>query len=286
MKIGICSTDFQPASENELFSRIRSFGFTCSQFSFCSISGQEEILPKYDEELMKRLNQAAKENGIEISAVNCTFNMVDPDEKRLEENIRRMDGMCASAKALGCRILTLCTGSRSTESMWKYHPDNRKPEYWEMMIRSMRQMIAVAERHGVYLAVETEAANIVQTPDHARRLLDEIASPNLKMVLDCANLFPDGTAKKENVDRYIRWAFESYGKEIILAHGKDIAEAEQTTFAPVGQGIVNYDLFLDLLYQHGYQGPMIEHGIYQEDLMKPCISFLSEKIGASRYQLD
>ena len=82
MKIGICSTDFQPASENELFSRIRSFGFTCSQFSFCSISGQEEILPKYDEELMKRLNQAAKENGMK-----CVAEIMDANHLPLYKDI-------------------------------------------------------------------------------------------------------------------------------------------------------------------------------------------------------
>ena len=131
--------------------------------------------------------------------------------------------------------------------------------------------------------METEAANVVQTPQLARKMLDEIGSPHLKMVIDCANLFLSGTAHRENAAATIQSAFDAFGAEIALAHGKDIADSDGIEFAPVGTGIVDYDLFLRLLYQYGYRGALIEHGIYKENLMPACVDFLSEKIKSSQY---
>lgn len=283
MKIGICSTDFSSGSVDEVFARIHSFGFHTTQFCFGSIAGQEDILSAYDEALLARIQESARKYEVEICAINATFNMIDPNEARLRENIRRMDTMCRACRYLDCRILTLCTGTRNPENMWVHHPDNQNPESWQRMLEAMRQVVSLAEAYGIYVAVETEAANVVQTPILARRMLDEIHSDNLKMILDCANLFLPGFAHRENAHATIQSAFDAFGDEVILAHGKDIADSDGIEFAPVGEGIVDYDLFLKLLYQYGYDGAMVVHGIYKEELMEPCIRFITEKIRNSPY---
>ena len=116
MKIGICSTDFQPTSVDALFEKMRALRFTATQFSFDSVLGSEEMLPEYNEELLAEIDRAAKKHAVEIVAINATFNMLDPIDARREENIRRMDVMCRAARRLGCPILTLCTGSRNPDS--------------------------------------------------------------------------------------------------------------------------------------------------------------------------
>ena len=286
MKIGICSTDFRPTSVDALFEKMRALCFTATQFSFNSVLGSEEMLPEYNEELLAEIDCAAKKHAVEIVAINATFNMLDPIDARREENIRRMDVMCRAARRLGCPILTLCTGSRNPDSGWVWHEDNSKPESWALMISVMRRLVAYAEQYDLTLVVETEAANVVQTPQLARKMLDEIGSPHLKMVIDCANLFLPGTAHRENAVATIQSAFDVFGAEIALAHGKDIADSDGIEFAPVGTGIVDYDLFLRLLYQYGYRGALIEHGIYKENLMPACVDFLSEKIKSSQYDLE
>lgn len=286
MKIGICSTDFAPDRADALFAKIHSIGFRAVQFSFGSILGGEEMMPQLDTAMISEVKTAAEKYGVEIVAVNCTFNMIDPDGNRLRENLRRTEVMCWSAKQLGCSILTLCTGSRNPESMWAWHEDNTKPEYWSLLMKVMRQVVTYAEQSGITLVVETEASNIVRTPALSRQMLDEINSPNLKMVIDCANLFLPGTAHCKNADSTIQMAFDTFGTEIALAHGKDIADSDGIEFVPAGEGIVNYDLFLRLLHSYGYRGAMILHGIYKEDLMPSCVSFISQKIRESAFELE
>lgn len=279
MRIGICSTDFAPSSIEELFKKASFYGFRAMQFSYVSI-GMEEIPEVIGDEVIEALKAAAQKYDISIAAVNATFNLIDHDKERLNRNIRSLDGMCRANQKLGCSLLTLCTGSRSRESMWKAHPRNASKEAWNELSQNIRPVAETAKRYGMYLGIETEAANVVMTPEMARRFMDETGYAGLKVIMDCANLFLPKTAHKEMVRPVIANAFAQIGSEIILAHGKDIAESDEVVFAPTGQGIVDYDLFLSLLKDYGYQGPMILHGIYDESLMQGCVEFMQRKLDA------
>jgi len=73
----------------------------------------------------------------------------------------------------------------------------------------------------VTLAFEQEVNNVVDSAQKARRLLDEIGSPHLKVTMDAANIFHAGELARmsEVLDR----AFALIGKDIVLAHAKDLS---------------------------------------------------------------
>jgi len=52
------------------------------------------------------------------------------------------------------------------------------------------QALQIAEACDVTLAFEPEVANVIDSARKGRRLLDEMRSPRLKVVMDAANLFP------------------------------------------------------------------------------------------------
>ena len=79
MKIGICSTDFQPASVDALFEKMRALRFTATQFSFASVLGSEEMLPEYDEALLSEIDRAAKAYEVEIVAINAPIFFTVPE---------------------------------------------------------------------------------------------------------------------------------------------------------------------------------------------------------------
>lgn len=279
MKIGVCSTDFAPTGIDELFRKISGHGFDAVQFSYISI-GMDEIPETIPDEVIEAIGDAARKYGVEIAAVNATFNLIDADRERLARNIRSVEEMCRANRLLGCDLLTLCTGSRNQESMWGWHPDNDKQEAWDELETNLRPLVETALRYDMYLGIETEANNVVMTARRARRLMDETGCKKLKVILDCANLFHKGEAHRENVDKIIREAFRLLGNDIVLAHGKDLADSDDLVFVPTGTGIVDFDLFLELLKQHGYSGAMVMHAIYDEAQMDGCVEFMREKIKA------
>lgn len=280
MKIGICTTDFPAQTVESLFEKIQQYGFDQVQFDFETI-GEEEMPERIGAALIDRILEASGKRRLEIVAVNATFNMIAPDRKEREKGIARFEILALACRKLNCSVMSLCTGTRNTESMWKPHPDNSSGEAWQDMLETMRKVVRIAEQHQVTLGVETEASNVVSSPELARRLLDEMKSPYLKIIMDCANLFRENTAWPENVRKTIKNAFDHLGHDVILAHGKDILASPKINFTATGKGIVDFDYFLQLLDEYRYKGGMLLHGIKQEADIPGCVAFIREKIALS-----
>ncbi len=96
----------------------------------------------------------------------------------------------------------------------------------------------------------------MNTVDKAARLLDQIESENLKIVMDPANLL-----FREDVDRQYEIfedAFTRLGDYIVLAHAKDIGEYDESAGelkrVAAGKGNLDFTGYLRLLDNSGYQG--------------------------------
>lgn len=284
MRTGICTTDLKTMPAEQLFAKLNSLGTPVTQLSFASVAetgfipdGNIEIPAVVDKEVIKLIRACAEKYQVEIAAVNGTFNMSHPDDRIRAEGLRRFEGFAQAVSSLGCGMVTLSSGTRNTASLWAPHPENGSDEAWRDMAETTAAAVKIAEKYNIVLAVETEAANIIDTPEKARRLMDAIGSPNLKMIMDCANLFHTGEAQKENVRRIMRHAFEWFGRDVVIAHGKDIKASAGIEFCGTGDGIVDFAYFAELLGEFGYQGDMFLHGIYDEQKLPEAIRFFKAK---------
>ena len=158
--------------------------------------------------------------------------------------------------------------------LWQYDEATSQADAWQDMAESMYAAARLAEKYAVTLAIETEASNVVDTPEKARRIMDEVGSPALKMILDCANLFHAGQATAEAMRPTIDRAMEYFGKDIVLAHGKDIRPSDGIDFCGTGFGIVDFPYMIESLKKAGFDGDMMLHGIYREEDMPGCLSFM------------
>lgn len=277
MELGFYSPEISGKDTAEVFAKARAYGFSEVQYNFLT-SHKEEMPGEFFSGELKEVAAAAQDQGIRITAVNGTFNMVDSNKDRLSEYIRRFRLICEAAAFFDAKIVTLCTGSKNPAGMWRYSPDSAKEEVFSELLDTTGKIMPYAAEYGLVFGVETEASNVIFTAERCRRYLDEIADPRLCVIMDCANLFPAGTARRENVDGTIRKAFSLLGQDIALAHGKDIAENGTVSFASPGMGIVNYELFFELLKEIRYDGGLILHGIHDPADFRPCIRIMQEKL--------
>ena len=99
--------------------------------------------------------------------------MAHPDPAVRSAGRARLAALIAAAPALGTRVVTLCTGSRDPDDMWRAHPDNGSPEAWPDSLEQIAAALTVAERHDVVLAFEPEHNNVAgdahRRPAAARR---------------------------------------------------------------------------------------------------------------------
>lgn len=223
-----------------------------------------------------RIRQACAARDIRIAAVAGTYNMIDPDLDARARGAAGLKTVIAAARDLGAPLVTLCTGTRNSDSMWRAHPDNRTPEAWAELKAELAPLLAVAAEHGILLGVEPEPANVAGSAPLARTLLDEMAHPNLKIILDPANVIAaDLTRSPQTV---LEEAFALLGPEVASAHAKDLSA--DGTFCTAGTGVVPWDRFVALCRTAGYTGPLILHTLTEPEAPE-AVAFLRERIMAT-----
>ncbi len=92
--------------------------------------------------------------------------------------------------------------------------------------------------------------------------------------MDGANIFHTG--ELAHMHAILDEAFALLGDDIALAHAKDLDHDGDAGHLPAGQGVLDYDRYLDLLHQSAYTGPLILHGLAEQDV-DGCVTFLRSK---------
>jgi len=276
VRLGVFAKTFARSSPEGVFDALVGYGLGETQFNM-SVAGlyplPEEIAPA----LAERVRMAAAERQIALVAVSGTFNMIHPDKEVRRDGLRRLGVLAGACDRLGTSTITLCTGTRDPEDMWRRHQDNARPEAWRDLLATLQEALETAEEHGVTLVFEPEAANVVDSAAKGRRLLDELRSPRLKVVMDAANLFDaeDLARRLSRSEEVLEEAFELLGGDLLLAHAKDVNGSGEVV--AVGKGDLDYDLYLKHLDEAGYGGPLVMHGLAEKEV-EGSLAFLRRKL--------
>jgi sugar phosphate isomerase/epimerase len=166
-----------------------------------------------------------------------------------------------AAPKMGTRLVTLCTGTRHATDQWSYHPDNGSAEAWRDLMVEMARAIPLAEACGVDLGIEPELANVVSSAPLGRRLIEELGSSRVKIVLDPANLFE--TAPLAETRSIIAAAVDLLADRIVMAHAKD--RRADGGFAAAGAGVIDFPHFIARLRTAGFDGPLVTHGLSETE---------------------
>lgn len=276
MQIGIMSRTFARATLEEELEAVANHGIDCMQFGLSS-AGVTELPTHINSDLCDRIREEMGARNITMTALSGTYNMIHPDLQQRANGLRNLRVLASACDKLGTSVITLCTGTRDLNSMWRRHPDNDSPEAWDDLIISMRQAIEVAEEYQVTLAFEPEVANVVDSAIKARRIIDQIGSPYLKVIMDGANIFHAG--ELPHMREILDEAFALLGEDIAFAHAKDLDRDGEAGHLAAGKGLLDYDQYLSLLSNIDSAIPIVLHGLSEAEV-DGCVAFLREKIEA------
>ena len=276
MQIGIMSGTFARATLEEELNAVANHGIRCMQFGLSS-AGVTKIPTHIDSELCDRIREEMSARNITMTALGGTYNMIHPDLQRRADGLCNLRVLASACERLGTSVITLCTGTRDPDNMWRRHPDNDTPEAWDDLVVSMRQAIEVAEEYQVTLAFEPEVANVVDSAIKARRIIDQIGSPYLKVVMDGANIFHTGELPR--MREILDEAFALLGEHMAFAHAKDLDRDGEAGHLAAGKGLLDYDQYLSLLNDVNPDLPIVLHGLSEAEV-DGCVAFLHGKIEA------
>jgi sugar phosphate isomerase/epimerase len=244
----------------EVFAAAAADGYRGVQCNLVS-AGLPTLPEQLPDGLAENIKHQAHAAGVALAALSGTYNMAHPDANVRAWSRKALGNVIEAARRMGAPVVTLCTGSRDPHDMWKHHPDNQGALAWSVLRSELDFAVPLAEAAGIKLAIEPEPGNVVNHAQAARRLLDEVASPLLGIVLDPANLLSPATLPQQQ--EIIAKAAQLLGGSLLLAHIKDIDPSGRVTAA--GRGAVDFPAFVAALRSVAYDGALIAHGFAQEN---------------------
>lgn len=223
---------------------------------------------------------AYRREGIEICAVGAYINLLHSDPERRRHNIAIFTAYLRAMHVLGCRYISTETGTYAAGE-WDFDARNRTPAAWDDLRQVTDTLVGVAIQCKATILYEPYIVNVCSSPEQAARLVNEIGSPHLALLMDPTNWFSADAVQPEQVPDVLERGFAAERGLFRLAHAKDVAPPrpgrEKPELPGPGQGILDYPRYLRLLRQHGYDGPLIiEH--LTEDEVPAAVAFVASQI--------
>jgi sugar phosphate isomerase/epimerase len=276
MEPGIFETVFPRPTLGETLDAVVDQGLYWIQVHLESagLAAPYQSLPgEVPDQVARSIREETSRRGIRLASVSGTYNMAHPDPEVRARGLRGLESIARAGATMDVKIITLCTGTRDPDNMWRWHPDNATPAARQDLLASLSAALAIADETGMTLGIEPEPANVVANARLARDLLDELGHPRLKIVFDPANILA-GDRDRPPTD-VLDDAIALLGRDIVIAHGKDLdANGE---FCAAGLGIVPWEHCFTRLREAGFEGPVILHSLTEVDAPR-AVTFLKEAL--------
>lgn len=237
LNLGIRAHDLGPTDMDNLLKKLNDYELNHIQLAVKK--SFPEVFDSFDKLTPGIANYYSKrfaEAGVKISILGSYVNIVDPDLEKRKQALNDFTKHLSLADDFKASMVATETGSVGNG----YTEENFTEEAFLEVIDSVRLMVKDAEKFGTTVAIEPGINHPLYTAKLAKRLIEAVDSPNLKLILDCANLMlPENHHRQAEV---IEEAFELLGDHIIAMHVKDyVIEDGKVKIVPVGTGEMAYD---------------------------------------------
>ncbi|MBP3203921.1 MAG: sugar phosphate isomerase/epimerase [Lachnospiraceae bacterium] len=237
MQLGIRLHDTKKLPFEERIADVSGLGFKCGHLALAKVISE---FPTTDEALTPGLAMYIKnvfaKNHVDIAVLGCYLNLANPNPEKLAQITHRYMAHLRFASWLGCGVVGTETGAPN--ETYTYVPECHGEEALQTFITNLRPVVKYAEQMGVVMAIEPVWKHIVCNPKRARRVLDEIGSPNLQIILDPVNLL-DICNYKDQV-AIVDEAIDVLGPDVAMVHLKDFV-VEDDKLVSVGAGLGQMD---------------------------------------------
>ncbi|NLB90123.1 MAG: sugar phosphate isomerase/epimerase [Clostridiales bacterium] len=239
MQIGLRLHDTIEGTLGEKLSFVHGQGFTCTHLALSKANPQHPftasaLTPGYAGWVKKQLEQ----NHIDLAVLGCYLNLATPDQEELSQSLAMYEAHIRFLSQIGHGVVGTETGA--INKAYAYEPDNHSDRALSILIENLAKVVQVAEKFGVIVVIEPVSRHIVYDGKRARKVLDEIQSPNLRILLDPVNLLDFSNYSQR--EQIIEEAISLLHKEIDILHLKDyIIQKDQLIETAPGEGEMVYD---------------------------------------------
>ena len=252
-----------------LFEKVKENGVTQIQLALSkSINNYDFSVGHYSAGFGRYIRTLLEKNDVHVAVLGCYINPTNPIESKRQAEVARFIEHLKYAKAIGADMVGTETG-RFDPNM-KVTPESYTEEGYQLLLKSMREIVSAAEKLGVIVGVEGVFDHTLYSPARMKRFLEDIDSPNVEVILDAVNLIHPNEVEPEKQAQVIQKVFDYYGDRIGALHVKDfVFDGENQLFRHVGDGNFCYEPLLKLVKEK-----------------KPHVAMLFENSSPERYHGD
>lgn len=246
MNIGIRLHDTRPGTLRERLGFAAAQGFRCVQLAMgkavpgFQMNAAPELLT---EDLAAEVREELGNAGVSCAVLGCYLKLAAADEETAQE-VREI---YRAHLRFAAQIGALCVGTETPPAEGPEGKACRTEEAYHLFLNRMRPLVQAAEELGVTLAVEPVCTHIIHDADRAVRMLEDLKSDRVKIILDAVNLID--TEHVGGAGELVRDAVRKLGGQVCVLHMKDYLpqpEAVRPRPVPCGQGEMDYRALLEL----------------------------------------
>ena len=244
MIIGMRGHDFGRMEPADLARAIAAPGFRATQLAFTKAFPQDAQTYMTTEKLTE-IRKVFEENGVRVPVMGCYISAADAAPAVHAEAKKKFADCLRASVILGAG----CVGTETTH--FKGTDEEREAAY-ARLLDFVRYECEVAAECGAIVGIEPVAVHTLCSPEMARRMLDDVNHPNLKIILDVANLVTPATRSPEAQLDILKRALSCFGEHIVALHVKDgdFDENGKWHNMPLGEGIMDWPTLLPILRAH------------------------------------
>ena len=245
MKIGIRLHDTIQGTLQERLAFTKGQGFSCAHLALSKVIDGFKMADApnrlAEADFAREIGGAFAQTGMGCAVLGCYLCLADPDD----ENRARTQEIYRAHLSFAGKIGAAVVGTETPAS-----PDARfaadapqSEEAFRFFLGALKPVVRAAEETGAILAIEPVWRHIVSTPEKAERMLEEMKSDHLRIILDAVNLLGPETVAQ--ADRIVEDAIRRLGDRVSVLHMKDyrIADGEKEDIA-CGDGSMRYERLL------------------------------------------
>lgn len=268
MNYGMRCHDICPkGTMDQVFGAVQKQGIHEIQLALSkSIADVDSSYGHYSAGLGRTISERLKSHEIHVSVLGCYINPTNPNEAMRQAEVRKFIEHLKYARAIGADMVGTETGRYDPE--FNVVPYTYSEGCYQLLLKSMREITAAAEKLGVMVGVEPVHDHTLYSPEMMRRFLEDMDSPNIEVILDPVNLL--SAENYESQKSVTEKAFALFSDKISVVHMKDFKMTDgQPEFEHVGDGLFDYRPLMQCLKSE-----------------KPYITMLLENSNADRYHDD
>lgn len=256
MKKGIRGHDMTEKGIENICRRCEKQGISYLQLVLeKSIDGFE--VGKFTEEYAKSIKEQL--GDIKIAILGSYINPSNPNDNELKLDIDKFKEKIRYASilepiAVGTETGIYKEGLTDTE------------EAYQRVLGTFKELTKYAQEYNVCIAVEGVHCFVINTPQKMKRLVDDLNSPNVKVIFDPVNYL--NINNYQNQDEIIKETFDLFWNKICVIHAKDfVVESDVFKTVKPTQGLLNYKFIFEKMKEYDLDIPIICEEITDIDAM-------------------